>query len=324
MATLEKTDGFDNVHGGFGYGERNEDDNRILEFAESHGFCLLNVYFRKSCNDKGGCNDREVTKKDTELKLQSGPFNSSSADTLLDLFNSEIVRIVDIVAPCRYVKSTHNSNSAKLDSLDRPDSKLSAEISTFKSDLKSSFATVVGQEVKKNIECVNLEVKTVKRKLTESIDIKDRERNIIIFNLQEGEDDKIRVKNILLKLFDDIKDSHIKYVTRLGKKNESSTRPILIVLDSLMSKETVMKNAHKLRVNKSDFILLSIYRPGSVPPSPSFFSELANVLEVLSLLSDKIVVAGDFNVHLDRKDDPNTVSLNEVREVKKWFDPGDA
>ncbi|ESO11870.1 hypothetical protein HELRODRAFT_166947 [Helobdella robusta] len=58
-------------------------------------------------NDKGGSNDREVTKKDTELKLQLGPFNSSSADTLLDLFNSEIVRIVDIVAPCRYVKSTH-------------------------------------------------------------------------------------------------------------------------------------------------------------------------------------------------------------------------
>ncbi|ESO08550.1 hypothetical protein HELRODRAFT_190766 [Helobdella robusta] len=43
----EKTDGFDNVHGGFGYGKRNEDGNRILEFAESHGFCLLNTYFRK-------------------------------------------------------------------------------------------------------------------------------------------------------------------------------------------------------------------------------------------------------------------------------------
>ncbi|ESN93965.1 hypothetical protein HELRODRAFT_180380 [Helobdella robusta] len=32
----EKTDGFDNVHGGFGYGERNEDGNRTLEFADSH------------------------------------------------------------------------------------------------------------------------------------------------------------------------------------------------------------------------------------------------------------------------------------------------
>ncbi|ESO02850.1 hypothetical protein HELRODRAFT_174283 [Helobdella robusta] len=43
----EKTDGFDNVHGGFGNRKRNDDGNRILEFAESHGFCLLNTYFRK-------------------------------------------------------------------------------------------------------------------------------------------------------------------------------------------------------------------------------------------------------------------------------------
>ncbi|ESO05780.1 hypothetical protein HELRODRAFT_77621, partial [Helobdella robusta] len=43
----EKTDGFDNVHGGFGYGERNKEGNRILEFTESHGFCLLNTYFRE-------------------------------------------------------------------------------------------------------------------------------------------------------------------------------------------------------------------------------------------------------------------------------------
>ncbi|ESO09022.1 hypothetical protein HELRODRAFT_168954 [Helobdella robusta] len=62
-------------------------------------------------NDKSGSNDREVTKEDSELKLQLGPFNSSSADTLLDLFNSEIVRIVDMVAPCRYVKSTHVSSA---------------------------------------------------------------------------------------------------------------------------------------------------------------------------------------------------------------------
>ncbi|ESN91079.1 hypothetical protein HELRODRAFT_182336 [Helobdella robusta] len=51
----EKTDGFDNVHGGFGYGKRNEDGNRILEFAESHGFCLLNTYFRKSKSDLPVC-----------------------------------------------------------------------------------------------------------------------------------------------------------------------------------------------------------------------------------------------------------------------------
>ncbi|ESO11915.1 hypothetical protein HELRODRAFT_167008 [Helobdella robusta] len=70
--------------------------------------------------------------------------------------------------------------------------------------------------------------------------------------------------------------------------------------------------AIKLTINNSDFILLSIYRPGSVLPSPSFSLELMNVLEVSSLLSDKIVAAGDFNVHMERRDDPNTASLNDV------------
>ncbi|ESO03038.1 hypothetical protein HELRODRAFT_173904 [Helobdella robusta] len=46
----EKTDGFDNVHGGFGYGERNEDGNRILEFAESHGFFYWTHILERALN----------------------------------------------------------------------------------------------------------------------------------------------------------------------------------------------------------------------------------------------------------------------------------
>ncbi|ESO04488.1 hypothetical protein HELRODRAFT_184238 [Helobdella robusta] len=88
-----------------------------------------------------------------------------------DEINLKVEKIIErngfLKNELKLLKEMLNSNSAKLDSPDRPVSKLSAEISTFKSDLKSSFATVVGQEVKKNIECVNLDVKTVKRKLTE-------------------------------------------------------------------------------------------------------------------------------------------------------------
>lgn len=46
----------------------------------------------------------------------SGPFNLSSPDVLLDLFNSEIAKIVDVVAPCRYVKTTHVSSAPWFDS----------------------------------------------------------------------------------------------------------------------------------------------------------------------------------------------------------------
>ncbi|ESO12085.1 hypothetical protein HELRODRAFT_158506 [Helobdella robusta] len=46
----------------------------------------------------------------------------------------------------KLIKEMLNNNSAKLDNLDRPDSKLSAEISTFKSDLKSSLLLLLAKK----------------------------------------------------------------------------------------------------------------------------------------------------------------------------------
>ena len=40
-------DGFDNVHGGFGFGERNESGNLFLDFALSYDLILANTWFRK-------------------------------------------------------------------------------------------------------------------------------------------------------------------------------------------------------------------------------------------------------------------------------------
>ena len=39
--------GFEGVHGGFGYGARNNDGVRILEFADSLSLVLCNTYFKK-------------------------------------------------------------------------------------------------------------------------------------------------------------------------------------------------------------------------------------------------------------------------------------
>ena len=39
--------GFDSVHGGFGFGERNESGNSILDFALSYDLILANTWFRK-------------------------------------------------------------------------------------------------------------------------------------------------------------------------------------------------------------------------------------------------------------------------------------
>ena len=42
--------GFEEVHGGFGYGERNEEGGRILDFAVAHDLIIGNTWFKKRLN----------------------------------------------------------------------------------------------------------------------------------------------------------------------------------------------------------------------------------------------------------------------------------
>ena len=70
--------------------------------------------------------------------------------------------------------------------------------------------------------------------------------------------------------------------------------------------------ALKIFINKQPLILLAIYRPGSTQPSSLFFTELRTVLEHITLMGSQIIVAGDFNVHVERAIDPHTISLIEI------------
>jgi len=51
-----------------------------------------------------------------------------------------------------------------------------------------------------------------------------------------------------------------------------------------------------------------IYRPGSSPANNTFFDEFANFLEHITRYSS-VVIIGDINIHLDRRDDQATVSF---------------
>ncbi|ESN96867.1 hypothetical protein HELRODRAFT_178667 [Helobdella robusta] len=68
----------------------------------------------------------------------------------------------------------------------------------------------------------------------------------------------------------------------------------------------------KLKINGTHIVLLAVYRPGSALISSLFFQELVAVLEILSLLSNNVVLAGDFNVHVEKHMDPHSVSLCEI------------
>ena len=59
-------------------------------------------------------------------------------------------------------------------------------------------------------------------------------------------------------------------------------------------------------------VMLLVYRPGSVQANDVFFAELDKCLEVIALYKCEIVVAGDFNIHVERPDDPHAIRLREV------------
>jgi hypothetical protein len=52
-----------------------------------------------------------------------------------------------------------------------------------------------------------------------------------------------------------------------------------------------------------------VYRPGSAAVSSAFFVELTNALNRLATFVDPVFVVGDFNVRLDRPDDPSLTTL---------------
>ena len=88
-----------------------------------------------------------------------------------------------------------------------------------------------------------------------------------------------------------------------GKKIEL---PIMTTFESL---------ALKLTIDNSNVVLLSIYRPGSAPISPLFYDELINLFDIITMMSCNIVIAGDFNVHMERFDDHHTVSLLDLFDI---------
>src|SRR6218665_687101 len=62
--------------------------------------------------------------------------------------------------------------------------------------------------------------------------------------------------------------------------------------------------------------ILAVYRPGSTSPSLSFFNEFASLLEQFALYNMHLVIAGDFNLHLE---DPSLPASTEFRTIIDQF-----
>ena len=62
----------------------------------------------------------------------------------------------------------------------------------------------------------------------------------------------------------------------------------------------------------STAVVLLIYRPGSAVITDVFFTELTKYLEMVAFYKYQIVIAGDFNIHVEKDNDATAIRLLEL------------
>jgi len=60
----------------------------------------------------------------------------------------------------------------------------------------------------------------------------------------------------------------------------------------------------------STLVTRLFYQTGSV--TDRFYRELSSLLEVLAVYKCQIVIGGDFNIHVEKSDDPDAIRLYEL------------
>ena len=60
-------------------------------------------------------------------------------------------------------------------------------------------------------------------------------------------------------------------------------------------------------LHRASFNAVVVYRPGSCNTTQSFFDDFCDLLECLSTLSAPLMIAGDFNIHVDDATDTHAV-----------------
>jgi len=65
-------------------------------------------------------------------------------------------------------------------------------------------------------------------------------------------------------------------------------------------------------LHRAGFNAVVVYRPGSCNAKQSFFDNFCNLLERLSTLSAPLMIAGDFNIHVDDATDTHASKLSDI------------
>lgn len=71
----------------------------------------------------------------------------------------------------------------------------------------------------------------------------------------------------------------------------------------------------KISSPHGNFAVIGVYRPGSKPATKLFFTEFTSLLEIIATFNFPFFIIGDFNIRLDRPEDPNTINLKDLFDL---------
>jgi len=165
-----------------------------------------------------------------------------------------------------------------------------------------------------NIYVGLLNIRSLSPKVDKVFEIMNNGLDIfVITESWHGSSDDICVKSAMPPgfCFADFLRPHDPYHGGIIVYHRSIYRFTKIELPPLKSFEAV---ALRVCLNKLDVLLLAVYRPGSAPISPLFFQELLTVLEHISMSGTYMLIAGDFNLHIENSDDCHVKTFFDILE----------
>jgi len=135
-------------------------------------------------------------------------------------------------------------------------------ITMLEEKLNESWTDIVKKYIKESINSMNSEVKSVRRRMEERDETKDRENNIIMFGLKENssyDEDKKMMMKIFQHLSNDVvKENDAFKMRRIGKKSENTLRPVWVAFKDLTLKMVVMKNLARIKTLEEEFRKIAV------------------------------------------------------------------
>lgn len=122
---------------------------------------------------------------------------------------------------------------------------LKKDIEGINNNLNNKFATL-----QEDLNAVKIKQKELEKRIIRN-EMDARKRNILIYNLEEIENNQIELEATIIDLINrvlevDMKTDEIDFIYRLGEKSEK-TRPLRLGITSYRKKNMIMSNKYKLR-----------------------------------------------------------------------------